>query len=255
MFEKYTEKARRVIFFGRYEASQLHSSYIEPEHLLLGLLREDKFLAHRFLGADAVEPIRKEIEERRTPGAPVSPSVDLPMSSMSKRVLAYAAEEAERLSDKHIGPEHQLLGLLREETGFAAELLRKRGLNVLSVRQELSRTQSERSPRTLPAFSSLFLTPHLKELALPEVLGGRLPTLEEALKELVERPPDQEALKSEGWWKTPPNTPEGWQNVNEFRYRQLVLALFAAHKRIQELEARLADLARGGQNPPIDPIT
>ena len=63
MFERYTEKARRVIFFARYEASQFGSPYIETEHLLLGLLREDKALANRFLRSHAaIESIRKQIE-------------------------------------------------------------------------------------------------------------------------------------------------------------------------------------------------
>ena len=67
MFEKYTERARRVIFFGRYEASQYGSPYIETEHLLLGLLREDKALANRFLRSHgSIESIRKEIESRIT---------------------------------------------------------------------------------------------------------------------------------------------------------------------------------------------
>ena len=129
MFERYTEKARRVIFFARYEASQFGSPYIETEHLLLGLLREDKALTNRFLRSHAsVESIRKQIEGHTTIREKVSTSVDLPLSNECKRVLAYAAEEAERLSHKHIGTEHLLLGLLREEKCFAAEILQERGL-------------------------------------------------------------------------------------------------------------------------------
>ena len=96
MFERYTEKARRVIFFARYEASQFGSPYIETEHLLLGLIREDKALANRFLRSHAaVESIRKQIEAHTTIREKVSTSVDLPLSHECKRVLAYAAEEAE----------------------------------------------------------------------------------------------------------------------------------------------------------------
>ena len=131
MFERYTEKARRVIFFARYEASQFGSPYIETEHLLLGLLREDKALANRFLRSHAsVESIRKQIEGHTTIREKVSTSVDLPLSHECKRVLAYAAEEAERLNHKHIGTEHLLLGLLREEKCFAAEILHERGLRL-----------------------------------------------------------------------------------------------------------------------------
>ncbi len=138
MFERYTEKARRVIFFARYEASQFGQPYIETEHLLLGILREHKALANRFLQTLApVESIRKQIEARTGIREKVPTSVDLPLSNESKRVLAYAAEEAERLGHKHIGAEHLLLGLLREETCFAAELLKLHGVNLETVRKGL----------------------------------------------------------------------------------------------------------------------
>ena len=145
MFERYTEKARRVIFFARYEASQFGSPYIETEHLLLGLLREDKALTNRFPRSHgSIESIRKQIEGRTAIREKVSTSVDLPLSQESKRVLAYAAEEAERLAHKHIGTEHLLLGLLREEKCFAAEILHERGLRLSTLRKELSRSQSEK---------------------------------------------------------------------------------------------------------------
>ena len=145
MFERYTEKARRVIFFARYEASQFGSPYIETEHLLLGLLREDKALTNRFLRSHAsVESIRKQIEQHTTVREKVSTSVDLPLSNECKHVLAYAAEEAERHSHKHIGTEHLLLGLLREEKCFAAEILMERGLRLPAIREELQRTTQEK---------------------------------------------------------------------------------------------------------------
>jgi len=146
MFERYTEKARRVIFFARYEASQFGSPYIETEHLLLGLLREDKALTNRFLRQhSSVESIRKQIEGHTTIREKVSTSVDLPLSNECKRVLAYAAEEAERLGHKHIGTEHLLLGLLREEKCFAAEILHERNLRLANVRDELARTTQEKA--------------------------------------------------------------------------------------------------------------
>src|SRR5678815_4984318 len=156
MFERYTEKARRVIFFARYEASQFGSPYIETEHLLLGLLREDKALANRFLRSHAaVESIRKQIEGHTTIREKVSTSVDLPLSHECKRVLAYGAEEAERLNHKHIGTEHLLLGLLREEKCFAAEILHERGLRLSTIREELARSQSEKVASSRPKESSL----------------------------------------------------------------------------------------------------
>ena len=147
MFERYTEKARRTIFFGRYEASQLGSPYIETEHLLLGLLREDKALANRFLRSHAaVESIRKQIEGHTAPAEKVSTSMDLPLSHDCKRVLAYGAEEAERLNHKHIGTEHLLLGLLREEKCFAAQLLGEQGLTLHSVREQVQPSEPRLAP-------------------------------------------------------------------------------------------------------------
>jgi Clp amino terminal domain, pathogenicity island component/Putative restriction endonuclease len=139
MFERFTEKARRVIFFARYESSQFGIPSIETEHLLLGLLREDKALAHRFLRSSAsVESIRKHIEAHTTRREKISTSVDLPLSHECKRVLAYSAEEASQLGHEEIGTQHLLLGLLREEKCFAAVLLNERGLQLALVRQELA---------------------------------------------------------------------------------------------------------------------
>jgi hypothetical protein len=143
VFERYTEKARRVIFFARYEASNFGSPHIETEHLLLGLLREDKALTNRFLRPlAAFDSLRKQIEAHTTRREKISTSVDLPLSHECKRVLAYGAEEAERLKHKYIETMHLLLGLLREEQCFAAELLRERGLSLDLVRQEAASMKS-----------------------------------------------------------------------------------------------------------------
>ena len=150
MFERYTEKARRVIFFARYEASQFGSPYIETEHLLLGLLREDKALTNRFLRSHAsVESIRKQIEGHTTIREKVSTSVDLPLSLECKRVLAYGAEEAERLNHEHIAVEHLLLGLLREERCVASKIMVENGLTSSRLKQEVVRLSPAR-PATGP---------------------------------------------------------------------------------------------------------
>src|SRR5213078_3848789 len=113
VFERYTEKARRVIFFARYEASQYGSPYIETEHLLLGLLREDRAVAKGILDkVNAEEEIRAEIEKHITPGERFPASVEVPLTSESRKVLTLAAEEADRLGHCHVGTEHVLLGLL-----------------------------------------------------------------------------------------------------------------------------------------------
>jgi hypothetical protein len=143
MFERYTEKARRVIFFARYEASQYGSPSIETEHLLLGILREGKSLAFRFLKPPGgYEAVRSRIDEHSEKRKPMSTAIDLPLSNESKRVLDYAAEEADRMEHRHIGSEHLLLGLTREEKCFAAELLRDCGFNPQTLRDEVSKPPS-----------------------------------------------------------------------------------------------------------------
>jgi ClpA/ClpB-like protein len=157
MFERYTEKARRTIFFGRYEASQFGSPYIETEHLLLGLLREDKTLTNKFLHSHAaVESIRKQIEGHTVIREKVSTSVDLPLSNECKRILAYAANEADHLSHKFIGTGHLFLGVLRERDCFAAKLLNERGVSLDAAREQVGSSAPEQvgsSPRSagLPA--------------------------------------------------------------------------------------------------------
>ena len=138
MFERYTEKARRIVFFARYEASEFGSESIETEHLLLGILREDKAIVNRFLPSnDSVAAIRQRIRALTPQREKISTSVDLPLSRESKRVLAYSAEEGEKLKQRYIGPEHLLLGLLREEDSLAANLLLERGLSIEKVREDL----------------------------------------------------------------------------------------------------------------------
>jgi ATP-dependent Clp protease ATP-binding subunit ClpC len=177
MFERYTERARRVVFFARYEASQFGSPYIETEHILLGLLREDPELRHRFLHGKPTEAIRAEIERHTLPGKKLSTSVDLPLSNEGKRVLAYAAEEAERLSDRHIGTEHLFLGLLRESKCFAAQLLADCHVSLDVVRQQLESLEAEAAKRRAePGPTSLRigrteLTRLASEDLLPPLIG------------------------------------------------------------------------------------
>ncbi len=204
MFERYTEKARRVIFFARYEASQFGSPYIETEHLLLGLLREDKALTNRFLRSHAsVESIRKQIEGHTTIREKVSTSVDLPLSNECKRVLAYAAEEAERLSHKHIGTEHLLLGLLREEKCFAAEILHERGLRLSTIREELARTSQEKAAPSQRSRESSLLSEFSRDLTQAAMdnqldpLVGRDSELERVIQILCRRTKNNPVLIGE----------------------------------------------------------
>jgi ATP-dependent Clp protease ATP-binding subunit ClpC len=146
MFDRYTESAKRVIFFGRYEASRYGSPEIRTEHLLLGLFRGDRRLARKVLGSggpikrflsssSSIESIRGNI---RVVGRNISTSEDIPLSEESKQVLEYASEEADRLTDRHIRSKHLLLGLLRENQGLAAQLLNGKGVTLERARDKVS---------------------------------------------------------------------------------------------------------------------
>lgn len=148
MFEKYTEKARRVIFFARYESSQVGSPFIESEHLLLGLIRESRALFKHMLGTPAaVDALKVQVEQRQPRRTErISSSVDLPLSEECKRVLANAATESDRLGHQHIGTEHLLLGLLAVEDSFAAKMLTKHGLTLALAREKAKTVPSEAQP-------------------------------------------------------------------------------------------------------------
>jgi hypothetical protein len=139
MFERYTENARRLIFFARYEASQFGSPSIEAEYLLLGLFREDPALLKSLVPKLAQENLRKQIEDHIPKRPQIATSVDLPLSEEAKQVLKHAAIEADELGDKHIGTEHMLLGLLREEKSFAAQLLQKCDAKLPELRAQIEK--------------------------------------------------------------------------------------------------------------------
>ena len=150
MFERYTERARRVLFFARYEASQLGSISIETEHLMLGLIREGKGLTSRIFARShlSLESIRKEIEGRTVSREKVSTSVEIPFSTETKRVLQHAAEEADRLLHNYIGTEHLLLGILREERSAAASLLSEKGMRLNTAREDIVQLLNEKTTLT-----------------------------------------------------------------------------------------------------------
>ena len=139
MFERYTERARRCIFFARQSASECGSPLIETEHFLLGILHADPNVIERFLPSKTDKDIRADVEKRILKQN-ASTSIDIPLSNPCKRILAYAAEEAERLRHYRIDLGHLLLGVVREEDGVASQILRSAGLNVSAMRQQSRQT-------------------------------------------------------------------------------------------------------------------
>jgi hypothetical protein len=137
MFERYTEKARRTVFFARYEASQFGSPVIDTEHLLLGVLREDKELVRHVLLKVDFESAHREISSRITKGDSFPTSVGLPLSEHAKRALIHSATEANRLNHRHIGTAHLLLGLMVEKEFASSQFLARFGVSLDSLRKKV----------------------------------------------------------------------------------------------------------------------
>ena len=146
MFEKYNEKARRALFFARYEASKLGSRVIESEHILLGILREGEESVGELLQRFKVraDDLRREIEGERVFVERISSTAELPLSEESKKILAYSSHEAESMLHATVGSEHLLIGILRVEHCVAMRLLERHGLELEKVRSEVVAIAKER---------------------------------------------------------------------------------------------------------------
>jgi ATP-dependent Clp protease ATP-binding subunit ClpC len=144
MFERYTESARRVLFFSRYESSQLGATMIEPEHILLGIIRDNQGPVARLLELSQVAPevLRTAVEDRAVLREKIPTSVEIPFSPQTKRVLQFTAEEADRVGHRFIGTEHLFVGLLREPSG-ASTILEAHGLHLDDVRTKLATLLAE----------------------------------------------------------------------------------------------------------------
>lgn len=135
-FDRYTERARRAMFLTRYETSQLGGQVIEAEHLLLGIVRDASGVTRELLTRVGItfEGLQEQVKERMGQRERISTSVELPFSKETRRVLTAAEAEADGLGHPHIGPEHLLLGLLRE-SGTAASLIVGERLNLDVARE------------------------------------------------------------------------------------------------------------------------
>lgn len=169
MFEKFTDRARKVINLARQEAERLGHEFIGTEHILLGLVKEGSGVAANVLeNLDIdLEKIRIEIEKYvSSPGEVVSASSSLPFTPKAKKVLELAMEEARQLEHNYIGTEHLLLGILRENEGMAAQVLLNLGVKLEDVRAEVmellgAEHGAETKQAEAPAKSSENATPAL----------------------------------------------------------------------------------------------
>ncbi len=147
MFEKYTEKAKKVLFLARYEASQMGSKVIASEHLLLGLIKEGDDLVRDLFARSNVnlELLRAELEARGPSGEKQATPIEIPFSEETKRILACAEEEAERLLHPYVSDEHILLGLLRVEDSAAGRILSEKGMRLYALREDTVAVWKQRS--------------------------------------------------------------------------------------------------------------
>jgi ATP-dependent Clp protease ATP-binding subunit ClpC len=145
IFDRYTERAKRALFFARYEASELGARSIETEHILLGVIRASNHVTNVVFARAglAVETIRQEIENRSLFRERVSTSVEMPFSAGSERVILHTLAEADRLGHYDIDVEHQLLGILNEDTGTAGSVLRDKGMVLDKARESVLQVRSE----------------------------------------------------------------------------------------------------------------
>lgn len=150
MFERYTEGARRVLFYARFEASQRGESTITAELILLGLVREGKGISDRILRSVNVsyEQLARELEAGKSPHEHIPTSVEIRFAQDAKDVLQLAAVEADDLKHSYIGAEHLLLALLRKDETRAAAILMRQGLTLEGAREQLARIMS--APAELP---------------------------------------------------------------------------------------------------------
>ena len=144
MFERYSEEAKRTLFFARYAVAEHGGTQLEPEHLLLGVLRADPEAVLRFAASDVpIDAIRARLVASVADDAKLPATHEIRFSERSRIALERAQVEADDLSDAHIRPEHLILGLLVKTSGEANVVLRDAGVQMSAMRKFLSR-QGER---------------------------------------------------------------------------------------------------------------
>ena len=177
-FEKFSERARRVLSLAQEEAQRFNHNYIGTEHILLGLVRETEGVAARVLSGLTVDltKVRSAVEfiigrgERPAQG-------EIGLTPRAKKVVELAVDEARRMNHTYIGTEHLLIGLLREGEGVAAGVLESLGVNLEKVRAETHRILSNSSTGTSSSTRSTTRTPTLDQLGVDltnAALGGKL---------------------------------------------------------------------------------
>ncbi|MGH7235731.1 MAG: ATP-dependent Clp protease ATP-binding subunit [Nitrospiraceae bacterium] len=206
MFERFTDKGRKIIILAREEAERHQNDYLGTEHLVLAILRESDGIALMIIKKMGLssEQIRLEIERNLPGGGTTMTFGEIPFSPRVKKVIEYGVEEARLLGHNHIGSEHLLLGLLREEEGIGGKILRSLGANLLTARQLTVTFLRKSAPRerdrksNTPALDEFGrdLTQLAQEGQLDPVIG-RADEIERVLQILSRRTKNNPALIGE----------------------------------------------------------
>ena len=210
MFNRFTERARKVILLAKEEAKRFNHDYIGTEHLLLGLIREGEGVAAAVLASMGLsaDKIRIEVEKFVQPGPSTIISGDIPFTPRAKRVIELSMEEARSLGHNYIGTEHLLLGLIKEGEGVASQVLISMGLDLDKVRMEIMSllgssipgytTQEKTKKGKTPALDSFGrdLTKLAKDNKLDPVIG-RKDEIERVVQILARRTKNNPVLLGE----------------------------------------------------------
>jgi ATP-dependent Clp protease ATP-binding subunit ClpC len=158
VFERFTDRARRVVVLAQEESRMLDHDYIGTEHLLLGLIREGEGVAAQVLESMDISlaVVRQQVEEIIGRGGKAGPTGHIPFTPRAKKVMELSLREALALGHNYIGTEHLLLGLIREGEGVAAQVLEKMGADLNSVRQAVVGLLSSRGIKVEPAAQETF---------------------------------------------------------------------------------------------------
>src|SRR6516225_2083638 len=183
MFERFTDRARRVVVLAQEEARMLNHNYIGTEHILLGLIHEGEGVAAKALESLGIslDAVRQQVEEIIGQGQQ-PPSGHIPFTPRAKKVLELARREMSQLGHNYIGTEHILLGLIREGDGVAAQVLVTLGADLNRVRQQVIQLLHGHQPEgPVPA------RPAARENTPPSAVQARLAAVEQRLAAIEQR--------------------------------------------------------------------
>ena len=189
MYERFTDRARKVMQLANQEAQRLRHEYVGTEHVLLGLIKEGNGVAANVLKNLDIDlnKVRREVERIVQHGPPGESSVDwgrLPRTPRTQKVIDYSVEESRRLKHNYVGTEHLLLGLLRDQEGVAAQILMNLGLKLEGVREEVLNLLGQ----NLPTVHLAAQADKPPEPAGPTVPPGLLSAEQvQAVRDLIER--------------------------------------------------------------------